>query len=272
MRYAVSLAPFAAASDARLVAELAREAEAAGWDGFFVWDHLNWSIEPGLADPWICLAACALTTHRIRLGTLVTPLFRRRPSQVARATATLQNLCEGRLVLGIGLGSPDPEESSDLGEEACYRKRASMTDEALGLIRELWTGRPVNFRGQHYRVKTTGFRPVPCAPIPVWAAATFPFKRGPLVRAAGCDGVVPASFDDRALRHEEIEAIASTVNSLRKGSPAAEVAFGWPTQKTDRTFVEGYAQAGVTWWLEPLNPWFLSFPEQRERLRAGPPR
>jgi len=268
MRYAVSLAPFAEAADARLVSELAREAEVAGWDGFFLWDHLNWSlpsltpaVSPGIADPWISLAACALTTSRIHLGTLVTPLFRQRPAQVARATATLQNLCGGRLILGVGLGSPDPEESADLGEETCYAKRASMTDEALGLLRELWTGRPVNHRGQHYRVKTTGFRPTPCAPIPVWAAVTHPFRPGPVRRAAACEGAVLACFEDRALRPEEVQAVG-----------AAEVAYGWPTRPTDGELVKAYARAGLTWWVEPLNTWCYSFAQQLQRLRDGPPR
>lgn len=269
MRYAVSLAPFSEAADARLVSELAREAEDAGWDGFFLWDHMNWSITPGLADPWVCLAACAMTTRRIKLGTLVTPLFRRRPTQVARATATLQNLCEGRLVLGVGLGSPDPEESEHLGEESCHVKRASMTDESLRLIRELWTGRPVVFEGEHYRVRTQGFSPAPCAPIPVWVAATWPFKKGPLQRAALSDGVVPNFFGPRALNPQEVGIVADAARSLRNGRPF-DVVFGWGAQP--REVIDSYARAGVTWWLEPLNPWFDPFPEQRRRLSQGPPR
>ena len=69
-------------ADPALVARLAAEAEDAGWDGFFLWDHLHWR-EPvvEVADPWITLAAIAGATERIRLGPMVTPLARRRPAR-----------------------------------------------------------------------------------------------------------------------------------------------------------------------------------------------
>ena len=265
MRYAVSLAPFGEASDPRLLVELAREAEAAGWDGFFLWDHLNWSLSPGIADPWVALAACATVTSRIHLGTMVTPLFRERPVTLARTTATLQRLCGGRLILGVGLGSPDPHESAYVGEEARLDVRARMTDEALKLLRLLWSGKPVTFRGEFYRCRTSGLVPVP-EPIPVWVAATHPFKPGPLRRAAAGQGIVPALYADRDLTPEEIGQVAGEVARLRGGP--GEVVFG--VEERDR--LEDYAAAGVTWWLEPLNDWVGDFAEQRRRLRAGPTR
>jgi alkanesulfonate monooxygenase SsuD/methylene tetrahydromethanopterin reductase-like flavin-dependent oxidoreductase (luciferase family) len=93
-------------ADPMLVARLSAEAEEAGWDGVFVWDHIRWR-EPvvDVADPWITLAAIASTTQAIRIGPMVTPLARRRPAKVARETATLDRLSEGRLIMGVGLGS-----------------------------------------------------------------------------------------------------------------------------------------------------------------------
>jgi alkanesulfonate monooxygenase SsuD/methylene tetrahydromethanopterin reductase-like flavin-dependent oxidoreductase (luciferase family) len=97
---------FDALADPALVARLSAEAEEAGWDGIFLWDHVRWR-EPVLevADAWISLAAIATATQRIRLGPMVTPLARRRPVKVARETATLNRLSGGRLTLGVGLGS-----------------------------------------------------------------------------------------------------------------------------------------------------------------------
>src|SRR5687767_2848760 len=108
MKYAVHLPNFGAYGDARVLADLAHVAEAAGWDGFFLWDHLlccELDKNPH-ADPWIALTAAALNTANIKLGTLVTPIPRRRPWKLARETVTLHNLSGGRLILGVGIGDP----------------------------------------------------------------------------------------------------------------------------------------------------------------------
>jgi alkanesulfonate monooxygenase SsuD/methylene tetrahydromethanopterin reductase-like flavin-dependent oxidoreductase (luciferase family) len=92
-------------NDIAAVAELAREAEVAGWDGCVVWDHLKLIGTQPLADPRTALALIAHATQRIRFGPLVTPLFRRNPSKLALETVTLDHLSKGRLILGLGLGS-----------------------------------------------------------------------------------------------------------------------------------------------------------------------
>jgi alkanesulfonate monooxygenase SsuD/methylene tetrahydromethanopterin reductase-like flavin-dependent oxidoreductase (luciferase family) len=110
MQFGVSLPNIGECGDPRVLAEVAREAEEAGWDGVFVWDALAVdSDDPGLlptCDPWIALAAIAERTQRVKLGTLVTPLSRRRPWKVARETASLDILSGGRFVLPVGLGAP----------------------------------------------------------------------------------------------------------------------------------------------------------------------
>ena len=107
MRYALYVPNFGTFGQAQIVAELAQEAEAAGWDGFFLWDHLfadGDSQDGPVADPWISLAAIAAQTQRIRLGALITPFARRRPWKLARETVTLDHLSKGRLVVGAGIG------------------------------------------------------------------------------------------------------------------------------------------------------------------------
>src|SRR5579859_2083939 len=89
--------------DAQVIADLAVDAEEAGWDGVFVWDCIN--MRDHIAhDPWMILAAIAARTKRIRLGTLITPLSRRRPWKVARETVTLDHLSHGRFILPVEIG------------------------------------------------------------------------------------------------------------------------------------------------------------------------
>jgi alkanesulfonate monooxygenase SsuD/methylene tetrahydromethanopterin reductase-like flavin-dependent oxidoreductase (luciferase family) len=92
--------------DPNLVIELAERAEASGWDGFFLWDHLNAWRQP-ISDPWVMLGAVAARTERVMLGPLIVPLARRRTQKVALEAATLERLAPGRVVLGVGLGAPD---------------------------------------------------------------------------------------------------------------------------------------------------------------------
>ena len=91
MQSAIHVPNFGEYADPRFTAGLARDAEAAGWDGFFVWDHINAAYQPGtpMSDPWVLLTALALATERVRIGTMVTPLPRRRPWKLARETVTV---------------------------------------------------------------------------------------------------------------------------------------------------------------------------------------
>src|SRR3982751_2934478 len=98
MRHAIYAPPFGTFGDVNLLVELAQSAEAAGWDGFFLWDHLLYADDVPFVDAWIALAAIAASTERIRLGPLITPLPRRRPWKVARESVTLDHLSSGRLV------------------------------------------------------------------------------------------------------------------------------------------------------------------------------
>jgi alkanesulfonate monooxygenase SsuD/methylene tetrahydromethanopterin reductase-like flavin-dependent oxidoreductase (luciferase family) len=93
MKFAITMPPFADFADPLYLAQTAHEAEAAGWDAFFIWDHVFWdpSFHPNL-DPWVGLAAAAMRTEHILLGTAVTPLARRRPWKVARETVSLDRL------------------------------------------------------------------------------------------------------------------------------------------------------------------------------------
>ena len=230
-RRGIFVAPFDELSEPRLVAELAARAEAAGWDGFFVWDHVEYRppVE-AVADPWITLAAVATATERVRLGALVTPLARRRAHQLARETVTLDRLSGGRLVFGVGLGSDRTGEfdPARFGEEGDPRARAALLDEGLERLDAYWRG---------------GFepRPVQQPRIPVWVAARWPHRR-PLARAARWDGLFPIDLPGP----EALEQMAAEVGrgdgyDLVVTNPAG-------------TDPDPWIEAGATWCLTGFGP------------------
>lgn len=253
-------------ADPRVVASLAADAEEAGWDGVFVWDHVRWRAPvQQVADPWITLTAIATATERIRFGPMVTPLARRRPTKVARETATLDLLSGGRLTLGVGLGSDRfGEEWSATGEELDDRRRGQMLDESLEILGGAWSGEPVHHRGQHYTVDGITFlpRPVQRPGVPVWAAG-FPGNAKPMRRAARHDGFFPVNLE----HHDQLAEIVTTITGLREGL------------MTDFDIVVGlaadidlapYVKAGATWWLTDFDPESVSLDRVRGVLRDGP--
>jgi len=198
----IFLAPFDELADPRLLVELAQRAERSGWDGFFLWDHVNYRPPvSALADPWIALAAIAGTTERLRLGPMVTPLSRRRVHKVARETATLDRLSAGRLTLGVGLGSDRNGELEPFGEELDPRRRAELLDQGLDRLAAFWAGE---------------FEPPPVQSprIPVWVAGRWKTRRRPLERAARWDGFFPIELPDP----DALARLAGEVGELRDGA------------------------------------------------------
>jgi alkanesulfonate monooxygenase SsuD/methylene tetrahydromethanopterin reductase-like flavin-dependent oxidoreductase (luciferase family) len=265
LRSALWLPLFDDLADPRVVARLAADAEEAGWDGCFVWDHLFWRAPVRqVADPWIALAAIAIASERLRLGPMVSPLARRRPAKVARETVTLDRLSDGRLTLGVGLGSDRfGGELSKTGEQLDDRRRGQMLDESLEILAAAWSGEPVRHRGEHYTVDDIAFlpRPVQRPGVPVWAAG-FPGKVKPIRRAARLDGFFPVN-----LEHPDqlVEAVAM-LTELRHGEMASyDIALSLPLGVDP----EPYAKAGATWWLPEFEPG-VRLDVVRGVLREGP--
>jgi len=255
---------FAALADPLAVARLAAEAEEAGWDGVFVWDHVRWR-EPVLAvgDPWITLAAIATATERVRLGPMVTPLARRRPVKVARETATLDVLCGGRLTLGVGLGSDAfGGEYSLTGEQTDDRVRARMLDESLEILTAAWSGEPVEHHGEHYTVDGVRFlpRPVQRPGVPVWVAG-FYGKPRPLRRAARHQGFFPVNL-------EHPDQLAEIVGDLAELGAAGEYDIVAALGAGDDP--QPYRAAGATWWMVEFPPDTVSVDAVRGVIREGP--
>ncbi len=263
MRHAAFLAPFDELADPRVVADLAAVAEEAGWDGFFVWDHITYRppVE-AVADPWVVLSAVAGATQRLRLGPMVTPLPRRRPAVVARQVASLDLLSAGRVTFGVGIGGDGAGELSATGEQLDDRARGAMLDEALEVLRAAWTGERVAHRGEHYVVDGIAFRPVPVQRPgpPVWVAARYG-NPVPLRRAARHDGVFPIGLPGA-------DALEELVAQVRPHDRPYDVAVGGPPGTDPRA----YAAAGATWWMTSWPAEVGPAREVRAVLRGGPPR
>ena len=270
LRSALFLPLFDELADPMTVARLSAEAEAAGWHGVFVWDHVRWRAPVvDVADPWITLAAMATATETIRLGPLVTPLARRRPVKVAKETATLDRLSGGRLTLGVGLGSERfGSEFSITGEELDDRRRARMLDESLQVLTAAWSGEPVNHQGEHYTVVGMRFlpRPVQRPGVPIWVGG-YPGRAKPLRRAARYQGFFPVGLDSP----DQLAEMVAAVTALRQqaGRDAAEpydIVADLPPGHDPTP----YAAAGATWWLVGP-PWdAVTVDQVRGVLREGP--
>lgn len=268
MRHGLFFPPFGELAEPARVVELAVEAEAHGWDGVFLWDHM---IRPAgqpqeLADTWTVLTAVAAATERIRLGPMVTPLARRRPHKVARETATLDRLSGGRLVLGVGLGVNSGGELERFGEEVDDRARGAQLDEALDVVLDLWSGREVNHDGDHFTARGVRFLPTPVQSprIPVWVAARGdPMRPGPLRRAARFDGLFPVGATP-----ERLAEMASSVGRLRGSLDGFDVV-AEVGPDADEDHVRRLAAVGATWVLRSL-PVDVTVAEVR-RLAATEP-
>jgi alkanesulfonate monooxygenase SsuD/methylene tetrahydromethanopterin reductase-like flavin-dependent oxidoreductase (luciferase family) len=221
------LAPFDELSDPHVLVELSVAAEARGWDGVFLWDHIVYRPPVrAVSDPWVALSAIAAHTERLRLGPMVTPLSRRRVQKVARETVTLDHLSRGRLTLGVGLGSSNTAELEPYGEVVDPRERARLLDERLGRLAELWSG---------------GFepRPVQQPRIPVWVAGRWPNRR-PLARALEWDGFFPIELPGP-------EALAELAGEIACKRPADAGRFDLVVEIEPGDDAGPWAQAGATW-------------------------
>jgi alkanesulfonate monooxygenase SsuD/methylene tetrahydromethanopterin reductase-like flavin-dependent oxidoreductase (luciferase family) len=259
---------FDALADPRVLADLAELAEDSGWDGFFVWDHVRYRAPVEAAtDPWISLAAIAARTQRITIGPMVTPLARRRPHIVARQIVALDQLSNGRVVLGVGLGlDASGEEFVRFGEETDPRRRAEMLDEALEILVALLSGESVDHRGAHYTAGDVRFLPTPVrGRVPIWVAARWPHRR-PLRRAARHDGVFAIDLEAAQLP-ELIAALASVRASVRASDTQQLEVVVHDVPGAD---ANAWAAAGATWMLTTFSAFGTDPRQIRDVIARGP--
>ncbi len=277
MRFALDVAPLGDLADPVVLTDLGRVVEAAGWDGFSIWDSLGSSMRTEAPDPFVALAGVAAATERIQLLMSVVALARRRPQLVAQSAGTLDRLSAGRLVLGIGAGGDEPDFTA-FGDPWDAAERISRMDESATLVDRLLRGEVVDHRGPAFVVNgvSVGPRPIRQPRPPMWLGA---FRRGGIRRAARWDGWIAVTVgEDGVSMAMPPDTLASYVSMIREEREAAglgtapfEVAvFGHAGLGG---FVPAdYAAAGATWWLENVSPMRGSVTEIRRLAEAGPPR
>jgi alkanesulfonate monooxygenase SsuD/methylene tetrahydromethanopterin reductase-like flavin-dependent oxidoreductase (luciferase family) len=284
MRHALNLPIMNEFSNPRLLSNLAQEAEAAGWDGVFVWDILLFDPQsmPAVTDPWIALAAIAMCTNSIKIGPMVATLARRRPWKVAREVVALDHLSGGRMVLGVGLGQSGSGDFAQFGETSDPKVRATRLDEALDIVAGLCSGEPFSYQGQHFQIQETVFRPQPVqAQIPIWVAGWWPNK-APMRRAARWDGAYPAevhgtdsSFEIIPTSPKTVREILSFITEHRSKTTPFDMVISRSLWDEDpgaaRELVAEFSEAGATWIIQDVLPWEVSPGQARELIRRGPP-
>jgi alkanesulfonate monooxygenase SsuD/methylene tetrahydromethanopterin reductase-like flavin-dependent oxidoreductase (luciferase family) len=262
VRFGVCLANIGSYSDPRVGMRVAEAAEAGGWDGVFIWDHLAFVWGHPAADPWITLASIASVTSRVRVGAAVTPVARRRPHVLAHQVATLDVLSAGRVIFGAGLGGSE-SEFGKFGEPTDPKVRAAMLDEGLDLLRRLWSGEQITHRGEHYTVDGVTLSPTPAqTTLPIWIGGN---RQPSLRRASRWDGWIADSSDPTGmtLAPDDVRRSVETIGR----ADGYEVAVLGERERGDPG---AYEEAGATWWLENLHDERGSFGDVLRLVSAGP--
>jgi Luciferase-like monooxygenase len=267
--------------DVHTISELAEEAEAAGWDGVFIADAMsietkNFPAFPWF-DPWVVLAAMAMRTKRVRIGTIITPVPRRRPWKLVRETVTLDHLSGGRIILGAGLGAAEDDGGFyKVGEAMDIKVRAQRLDEGLAIIAGLWSGKPFSFSGEHYNVQNMTMLPPPVQSprIPVWVPGVW-LKPKSMERALRWDGIIPQKYKSmERMTPAEVKELKQFIVEHRSQTTPFDIVVGGTTPGRNRKqavkTAGQFAEAGATWWLESLMT--SSWDKLLKRIKQGPPR
>ena len=230
-------------ADAEQIGDIAAEAEAAGWDGVFVWEPV-WGV-----DAWISLGLAAVRTTRIRLGTLLTAPSRRRPWELASQIATVDRISQGRVTLSIGLGAVESGFEA-FGEECGRRERAELMDECMDVVTGLWQGQPFEYEGTHYRIRPTDFPTIGSTVqqprVPVWCVGALGRPKS-MARALRWDGLLPQVIDESGPRAATLDEVAEFREQL--GDRDYDIVVeGEHAQHSPAA----WADAGATWWIESM--------------------
>lgn len=277
MRFGLDVSPCGEWGDPRTLAQLAALAERSGWDGVFLEDYVFHPDGLDVYDPWIALAAIALATKHIRLGTMVTPLPRRRPWKVAAEAMTIDRLSDGRMILAVGSGDPASADNSRVGEPAQAQVRGELLDEALAIIDGLWRGKPLHHEGRHFRIDGAALRPRPQQRprIPIWIGGQYTRQR-PRERALRWDGsclyrVEPPDWED--LTPDDVGELRGLAREQRGSDKGFDIVVGGRERRDDeraeRRYVAELEAAGATWWQEWVAP-STPLHDVRDYIAAGP--
>jgi probable F420-dependent oxidoreductase len=202
---------------------LARRTEELGFHSAWVGDHV--SFHTPLYESLTLLASFAGITSRIKLGSGVYLLALRHPTVVAKITASLDALCGGRLIFGVGVGGENPKEF-----EACgvpHNERGARVDEGIDVVRALWRDRPASFDGRFTRFEGVSIEPGPTQKPgpPIWIGG----RSDAALRRAGRRGDGWISYAVQVERYgqslEKIRAAAAEAGRDLDGFATGHLAF-----------------------------------------------
>ncbi|MCB9135506.1 MAG: LLM class flavin-dependent oxidoreductase [Anaerolineales bacterium] len=264
-------------NETRVVARLAQQAEEAGWDGLFLGDAI-WC-----EDPMIALTAAAMTTTRIRLGTMIIPVPLRRPWKIASESVALDRLSDGRLILGLGAGAVWMGWHAFPDEVKETKTRAEMLDETIDILTLLYQRKQFDYNGKHFHLKLTQMdvmhyppKPIQQPRIPLWVPGIWPRKKS-MQRVLKCDGIFAEKHgtDGKSadLTPEDVRQIKAFVEENRTLTTPFDIVVSGKTSEMDRVqqkdVMETWADTGATWWVEGL--WGESEEKVMQRIQQGPP-
>ena len=258
-------------------APLAKRADELGFESAWVADHLAAPIEfaptypyresgrpsfvaqTPFADPLVLMGQLSAVTQKILLGIGVLVLPLRNPFVAAKAAATAQDLSNGRLLMGVGVGWMR-EEFDAVGEP--FDRRAARMEEMLTVMKKLWTGDPVNFAGEWHRFDTLQMSPGVSRPIPILVGGSS----GAALRRAACIGDgwcgPPCSLEDNIAHRARIERERGLAK--RDGMPFTY----WvrSNEPTSRELIARYREAGFAHLIVALPLPLDSMPDRQEWL------
>lgn len=231
--------------DAAWWLDAARRLDAAGYAGVATWDHhVSRGTPKPVLEAWTILTAAAATTARIACWTHVLNVLNRHPVVLARMAATLQQVSNGRLVLGIGTGGSAADHAPFGIPRPDAPARAARVEEAVAVLRLLWRGEPVTFEGRFTTLREARLLPAAVPPPPIVVAGQTP--AGARLAARAGDGWTTRADDLARLRPVFDEALAEG----GRDRASVSIIAGW---EGGRTGVD--ALAGSPWIAAPRETW-----------------
>jgi len=243
MRLGIHLPQYGRAASPEAIRAVAVRAEALGFADVWVSDHILQPAGQGYPSPYLfdallTLGWAAAVTERVRLGTSVLVIPQYHPLQLANSLASLDRLSGGRVTVVGGVGWSRAEYAA-LDQD--FATRGARMDEALALMREVWTHDPASFHGQHYDVTDVRVLPQPVGTMPIWIGGSSPAA---MRRALAGDG-----YQGIATKPEELAPVIAALRAERPDDFTISYRTGWDPQGMDPALIrderDAYAAAGV---------------------------
>jgi probable F420-dependent oxidoreductase len=263
VRLGIHLPQYGRAASAEAIRRAAIRAEQLGYSDVWVSDHIVMPADQGypspyLFEPLLTLGWAAAATDRIGLGTSVLVVPQYHPLQLANALASLDRLGGGRLTVAAGVGWSEAEFEA-LGQS--FPDRGARMDEALDILRLVWSTDPASFDGRHYRFDDLKVQPKPAHDIPIWiGGASNPAYRRAAERGDGFQGISTSPAD--------LAPIVERMRRQRSGDDfVVSYRTGWDPQGMDPSLIReecaAYSDAGVQHvvaapWRTDIDDWIRS--------------